>query len=703
MGQGLKQMEVRKAVDEIIVDGEMNEESWKSADVASGFFLNFPNDTASPSLNTEVRATFDDKAIYFFGIMRDSTDLPFVIESLRRDWNFLPNDNFSIYFDPFNDKTTGFSFGMSPFGVQREGLMFEGSSVTTDWDNIWYSEAKIEDDFWTVEVKIPFKSIRYNKDSEFWNVIFLRNDRKNNEVSTWTPVPQEFSGSNLGYSGTMNFLDPLPKPGMNLSVIPYVAGRAVRNYEDDESINELELGGDAKVGISPSLNLDLTVNPDFSQVEVDRQVTNLDRFELFFPERRQFFLENDDLFGRFGFPRSRVFFSRRIGLDRPILYGARLSGKASDNLRVGFLNMQEGGNQFDTLNNATVAVFQRKVFARSNISGIFANRQGYRPFADTTRGTGFLMEDYNRSGGLEYNLLSADNRWSGDIYYFRSFTPGKNSNNFGHSAFIGYRSRNLFIGYSQDAIGENYQLDLGFLPRTGYYRFGPNFRYTFFTNKDIVLRHGPNFSYNVFTNQDWRRTDQVAEFSYNVTFKNTSAIDFAANNLYIQLQDTFIIGFDENSRDTLLPFQEFEWQEFGIAYNTDTRKVINAGIGINYGGFFNAERYNVTSFLNMRFQPFAAVGIQMDYNYLNLSGNGTDKGNLLVSPRLDLTLSKKIFLTTFVQYNEQINNFNINSRLQWRFKPVSDFFIVYTENYFSDSFRAKSRALVFKLTYWLNV
>lgn len=703
-GQGLRQMQVYKAVDKISIDGEMTEESWKLAPAAHSFYLNSPNDTAAPSSQTEVRMVFDDKSIYFYAIMYDESPSPYVVESLRRDWNFSRTDNFSIYIDPFDDKTTGFSFGISPYGAQREGLIFEGGGVQTDWDNVWYSDVKIEEGYWAAEIKIPYKTIRYNEKSKFWNVIFLRNDLKFNEVSTWTPVPQQFNGSNLGFSGTLNFVDSLPKPGPNISLIPYIAGGETRNFEESDRINQIDIGGDAKIGITPSLNLDLTFNPDFSQVEVDRQVTNLERFELFFPERRQFFLENNDLFGRFGYPSSRVFFSRRIGLDRPIIYGARLSGKANDKMRVGFLNMQEGSEiTRDTMDNATVGIFQRKIFGRSNISGIFVNRQGYRSFSDSLANQGFLNDDYNRVAGLEYNLLSNDGKWEGDIYYFNSFTKEKQTNNFAQGAFLGYNTRNLFVGYSHEFIGENYQLDLGFLPRRGFYRVGPSARYRWYPNKNGVIFHGPRAYYNIWTDQEFTRTDQYYGLEYNVRFLNTSELFASYDNSYVLLTDTFRIGFVQDFQDTLVPGEEFKWDYYKFYYNTDTRKRLWFLAGAETGGFFSARRHNGTAEVNWRFQPFGSFSVRVEYNYLDLTGGGKDGGNFLISPRLDLTLSDKIFLTTFVQYNEQINNFNINSRLQWRFKPVSDFFIVYTENYFSDTFVAKSRALVFKLTYWLNV
>src|SRR5690606_22699283 len=269
--------------------------------------------------------SYDDKNLYLFVTNFHGLPGPYMVESLRRDFTFGKNDNFLLFMDTFDDQTNGFSFGANAAGAQWDGLMYEGGKVDLSWDNKWNSSVKQDDEKWVFEAAIPFKTIRYKKGITKWGINFSRLDLKTTEKSSWTPVPRQFPTASLAYTGNLIWDAPPPEAGSNISVIPYVLGGASKRYVSQvpnsfEYLNEelptsyqKEIGVDAKIAITSSLNLDLTVNPDFSQVEVDRQVTNLDRFELFFPERRQFFLENADLFANFGYSTIRPFFSRRIG------------------------------------------------------------------------------------------------------------------------------------------------------------------------------------------------------------------------------------------------------------------------------------------------------------------------------------------------------------------------------------------------------
>ncbi len=707
-GQDTKHLKVYRKSSDIKVDGILDDEAWKTLDSAINFSLNSPNDTAPVSNQSIVRMTFDDKFLYVAARLPDTNPDPYVIQSLRRDWGFIQNDNFSIYLDTYGDKTNGFTFGTTPFGVQREGTIFFGQNVAEEWDNVWFLEANRDSSGWTAEFKIPFKSIRYKKELESWNIHFLRHDLKKNEVSTWNFVPRQFGASNFAFAGTVDWEDELPNPGPNISLIPYVAARGRRLYDpeagEEEVQTKTDAGGDIKVGIGPAMNLDLTFNPDFSQVEVDVQQTNLSRFELFFPERRQFFLENNDLFGTFGYPNSRVFFSRRIGLTKPIIAGARLSGKLNEDLRIGFLNMQEDGlYRADTNNNYTVALFQQKVFERSNIQGIFVNRQGFR-FHDGEEGSkGAVKEDYNRAYGLEYNLFSADGKWTGDFFLFRSEAPNKMTDNWGHGAFLSYQSRNFEVGAGHQFIGENYQLDVGFLPRVGFQSFSQFANYQFYPESNTLVRHGPSINFETIFNPDWKLTDQYTNFNYSFRLLNTSNFGAWGGANYVYLQNPFMLGFDPDNQDSLPAMTDYQWFRGGAWYESDRRKKLTYEISLATGSFFNSTRHYGRAELGYRFQPFGSINFNAEYNYLDLQGTGTDKGNWLIGPRLDLTFSRKVFLSTFFQYNQQIDNFNINTRFQYRFAPVSDFFIVYTENYFSENLGVKNRAIVLKLTYWFNL
>ncbi|WP_293015803.1 DUF5916 domain-containing protein, partial [Mongoliibacter sp.] len=331
----------------ITLDGVLDEEIWlEDGGWAEDFTQFFPSDTSLAQAQSKVKIAFDDKFLYIAAVMYNLGPREnYVSTSLRRDYRGEQNDGISFILDTFNDNTNAFQFGVNPYGVQRESLIANGGMIPSDlnlaWDNKWYSNAKIYDDYWVVEAAIPFSTLRYNDGAVNWNVNFYRLDSKYNERSSWTPIPRNFSIISLAFSRKLMFEEPLKKETANISIIPYAAMATDRDFLSETSNPARPtFGGDAKIGMGPALNLDLTINPDFSQVEVDQQVTNLDRFEIFFPEQRQFFLENADLFADFGAVGIRPFFSRRIGVARDertgqnvqnqILFGSRLSGKLGE-------------------------------------------------------------------------------------------------------------------------------------------------------------------------------------------------------------------------------------------------------------------------------------------------------------------------------------------------------------------------------------
>ena len=326
------QLSIHKTASLITIDGMSNETAWQEATTAGNFFMVLPMDTSHARVKTEVKMTYNDKYLYLLATCYKAANGVNMVESLHRDFNFGKNDNFLVFIDPFEDGTTGFSFGANADGAQWDGTMYSGGSVDLNWDNKWLSAVKNEDNKWVFEAAIPFKTLRYKKDLLHWGINFSRNDLKTTEKSAWAPVPRQFPTASLAYTGTLLWDAPPPNPHKNISIIPYFLTSTAKDYTTGKTSGILgREGADVKLTFSTALNLDLTVHPDFSQVEVDQQVTNLSRYELFFPEKRQFFLENGDLFGNFGYGDTRPFFSRRIGLSVPINAGARLSGKLNKN------------------------------------------------------------------------------------------------------------------------------------------------------------------------------------------------------------------------------------------------------------------------------------------------------------------------------------------------------------------------------------
>ncbi len=709
----------------IVLDGVLDEEAWGKAEMMDGLMQQFPYDTSASRLRTEYRITYDEHFLYIGAIAYDNKPGEYVVTSLRRDFRGAGLDNLNIILDPFQDVTSGFFFGLNPEGVQREGLIsngyLRGDDLDLSWDNKWYGETRIYDDHWIAEFAIPFKTLRFKSGSKKWNVKLYRSDSKENERSVWPWTPMNFEVGSLNFTGEMIWDEPPSAPKTNVSMIPFIAGAGSRDFiEETPTKRDLEFGGDAKIAVTSSLNLDLTVNPDFSQVEVDQQVTNLDRFEIFFPERRQFFLENADLFSSYGHPFGRPFFTRRIGVARDsatgsnvqnkINFGARLSGNLNKKYRIGLLHMQTeeirdiGVPKYDY----TVAAAQRRVGTNSNIRAIFVNRQQFKTDSSDFRLAG---HNFNRVLGADYNFSYLNNKITGWTFYHRQFTPEKIKSPYSQGFGILYNTQKVDINFFQQAFGSGYDPAVGFLPRTGYKRISPSGEIRFFPNSKSIINHGPTYDLAFIWDDVYDYTDHAIRLGYAISFQNNARLNVNLRNTFTFLfRDFDPTGSPSEVMAVRLPaFTEYVNNSFDIDYRSDPRTLFNFSINVLSGEYFNGTRTGVQGRFNYRLQPYGVLSLDMNYNRIKLPAPYQSADIYLFSPRVDLTLSRSVFFTTFFQYNSQFNNVNINSRFQWRFKPVSDLFIVYTDNYFysfeqpNQNFNPKSRAIVLKLTYWFNL
>ncbi len=697
---------MRKATSPIKIDGIADEQAWRDADSASDFFMILPMDTSFANVRTDVKMTYDQQNIYLLVINYNGAPGPYMVESLRRDFAFLKNDNFLLFMDPFDDQTNGFSFGANAAGAQWDGLMYDGGKVDLSWDNKWRSMVRNYPDKWVFEAVIPFKTIRYKKGITRWGVNFSRNDLKTTEKSSWAPVPRQFPSASLAYTGTLVWDAPPPDPGTNISLIPYLLGGLNKDYASGKPTKwRTDAGLDAKIAVTSSLNLDLTVNPDFSQVDVDKQVTNLDRFELFFPERRQFFLENGDQFTNFGYSTIRPFFSRRIGLGGvPIHFGARLSGKLDKNWRLGLMNMQTGSQTETALpaQNFTVAALQRKVFTRSNFGFIFINKESINYDPDDVEAGKPVYSRFNRNFGLEYNLASANNFWTGKAMLLKSFSPGMRGKDWAHAANLQYTSRNWNIGWQHEYVGSNYKAEAGYVPRTGYIKLAPHITRLFFPKSGALLSHGPQLTSTNYFSEKMDRTDNELLLNYGLVFRARNTLNVWASTTYIRL----LLPFDPLNYNvhTLAAGTEHSWQTVGADYVSKPQSLFTYSLSARYGGYYaDGERLTLGGEFGYRFQPYVSIALSSTYNNLRLPQPWGRQDFWLVGPRLDVTMTNTLFFTGFMQYNEQLKNVNLNTRFQWRYRPASDLFIVYTDNYLPEPFYVKNRALVVKLVYWLNL
>jgi hypothetical protein len=712
----LETYQVKKAMDKIKLDGIIDESEWQRAEVATDFWMKFPTNQDKSGVKTEIKITYDDKYIYF-GVKANEEKPGFLVNSLKRDIGLREADGVAIILDPINQKTNGFYFSVSPYNSQAEGLIGGTElDLTFSWDNKWSSQTKTYDGYWTAEIAIPFSILRYDDTKKSWGINFIRSNRKSNELHTWSWIPLQFRGFDLGYLGQLIWDAPLPKTNRNYSVNPYVISTVAR--EEGEKPNfKPNAGLDAKVGVTSSLNLDLTVNPDFSQVDVDRQVTNLTRFSIFFPERRVFFLENDDLFSGYGIPPARPFYSRRIGSKNgtnvPILFGARLSGNISKNTRIGLLNVQTARKGDASADNFTAASFNQRVFSRSTVKGYF-NQRLSTGMTDAEK-LADPKAEYGRNAGLELsysNKQGTVNGWSGNHFSFKPNTSGANQFlNFGG----GYFGSNFSSFLDFTSIGRNYYADMGFVNRITNYdasrdtniRVGTNFLYNE-TSYQWNFKDNPYFNRisvgsNHFYALDDKRNFNELEIVSGVefTFKNTS--EFSINNTINRLNLLFPFRFVDNEDAKPIEAKRYSFNSLGIEYTSDVRRNLIFMTEASIGTFYNADIKSISVGITGRKQPYVTFALNMEYNALEFPElYGGKESFVLFAPQLEWNFTTNLFWTTFVQYNTQADNFNINSRLQWRYRPMSDLFLVYSDDYITSTvLRNRYRGFVLKLNYWI--
>ncbi len=713
------QLHISKSNEVMKVDGLLDEGVWKTADSTKYFWLKFPRDDvyADSSLSSVIKLTYDQDFLYVGAVLFE--EAPFIGVSLKRDSRIRENDGLGVVLDPVNKKTNGFYFSVTAFNVQADDQLSasKGGDLDFSWDNKWYSATKQYAHFFTIEMAIPFKTIRYDKNNTTWGINFIRSYRKGNEFHTWTRIPVNFPGVDLGYLGALKWDAPPPSAGSNIALIPYITGQAAQDKESGKNTIEgsPNAGFDSKIALNSNLNLDLTVNPDFSQIEVDRQVTNLSRFSIFFPERRTFFLENNDIFSAYGIPPVQPFYSRRIGLDDdgqkiPILLGARVTGNLAEKTRIGIMSMQTGEKGETASQNYSALSIHQQVLKRSTIKVYGISRQAFMNEEQLAKAS--PLDKYGRNAGTELNFTSEDGSWNAWGAIHKSFKSGIDSKNNFWNTGVGYEGRNFSSLIDYTDVGVNYYADMGFVNRVenydqvrdtiirvGFKHIFNELEYTFRPKSGPLQTHGISITNYFAWNADNSFSERSNEFEYSFGFKNSSELGFSYSNQEQQI--LFPIGFTDEDP---LPAGRYEFNQYGIGYESDSRKNISWYVEGLVGGFYNGTYQQMSAGITLRKQPWLTIDFNAEYNRLKFPEPFGSTDLFLLAPRIEINFSTSIFWTTFIQYNTQNNNFNINSRLQWRYKPMSDLFLVYTDNYFADPFlKSQNRSLVFKLNYWLNM
>ncbi len=722
----------------IAVDGVLNELEWGAGSLNSNFFEHlprgwngkfhqyFPYDTSLSETRTAFKLLYSYSAIYI-GIVCENRNpsKKFVINGLKRDFSVTNTDGVVVTLSTFNDGQNGFSFGLSPYNTQREGSVENGGGfgVTTAWDQVWFSETSLQNGYWVAEIMVPLKSIRFVPGVKEWSVNVSRFDLKNNEISNFSRVPRNFNVSTLVFAKPVGFSEGSSpnKKSRNLVLIPYASGNGFQEKVGSPRSFVPKVGLDAKVGLSKSLNMDITANPDFAQVDVDVQQINLTRFSLFYPERRQFFIENSDLFATFGFRQIRPFFSRRIGLAAggtvPILAGVRVSGKLGTDWRLGAMNISTAGVAAwrEKPMNYSVFALQKKVFAASTV-GIIAVHDRKM---DTSG-------DYNTVLGLEYNLLSKDSRWGGKAFIQKSDYQGLAMNEgFAHASWFRYRDLRWFLMWNHEYVSKDFRARTGFVPRianfdtTGkivlydYWRLEPEIKRTWYPKGSKLLNNYSLMAYNSsYYDSAFGMTESESELGLDFSLQNSAVFHFSVDNSYQRLFLPFK-PFDD------LPafFGEYRWWSIHSELTTNNRKPVYCYARMTQGGYFTGKK---SEFAGELFYRLPALGksqlpkwvLSANWNRVVVRDDqgGGDAVNLL-GLKAEHSFNTICYLTSYFQYNSQAERMNINIRFQWRYRPMSDVFIVLSQNWNqfpqlntveSYYWSVRSRSVAVKWVYWLN-
>lgn len=711
-----KVIKPKQTNNDITVDGILNELEWQDADMAANFIQNYPSDSSLSHGKTKVKVLYNEKYLYIAAelLNADNAQEKYVASSLKRDFPLLENDVFGLTIDPFGDHINGYGFYLSAYGVQREEQVFNGSKQDDTWDIKWFSAVQHTAIGWTLEIAIPFRYLRYSQSLDSWNVNFLRNDVVNNERSSWVAMPRNFTFPNLAYSGKIKWPQ-IPRQALkNISLIPSLTLSANQNKKEKIQ-STVKPSLDAKATLNSSLNLDLTVNPDFSQAEVDDAQVNLSRFELSYPEKRLFFIENSDLFSQFGVDKLgtspvRPVYSRRIGLKynarlgqfepARVIAGARLSGKISNDLRIGVMSVQTASQSAkDSTDNTSpgqsysVVALQQKVFSSSNIGVIFTNRQSTGA-DNTTDNT--LSGKYNRLIGAEYNLTSRNGEWTGKLFEQVMFTPQKTTSSQG--GWLNYNTRHTISWVGFTRVGKDFNPDLGFVPRDNFSNVYGELSYIAYTKSKSLLFLRPVIHYELYFDPAYTLTDHSYIGGTEIALNNTTDIYLLFHNSYTRLMQPFNPAL--NNGKVLPAGSAYTYNFFSFYYLSDLRKNFAWEYFLRFGKYFNGTYTEHKGYFNVKIQPWGIVGINYDINMVRLPAPYSNNNIYAVGPKADISFSRKLYFNANIQYTSANRNLNFFFRLQWRFRPLSDIYVVYSNNQSTQPWQRQNHNLTMKFIYF---
>jgi hypothetical protein len=694
------------------IDGVLDDAVWKKAALVEDFVQQEPREGAPASERTEVRVMYDSRSLLISVHAFDGQPSALVATEMRRDSDrLLDEDSFSLILDTFNDSRNGYMFVTTPLGAKLEQQISEegegnnrsglvNSNINRNWDGIWDVATRVTDDGWTAEIAIPLTTIRFSGASEQqWGINFMRNIRRKNEQVFWAPIPKAYTLTRVSMAGALVGLQSLSH-GMDLKLKPYVvSGVRDTNVAADRRDTEFlrNVGADMKYGVTGGLNLDLTYNTDFAQVEVDEQQVNLTRFGLFFPEKRDFFLENAGQFkmgtgGTFTSTtvETDLFFSRRIGLSDsgqpiPIVAGARLAGKQGRH-NIGVLDIQTESAFGHPGDNFLIARYGSDVLQRSRVGAIFINKE-------TLGGEAH----YNRTMGADANLVLGKN-FQVNSYLAKTETPGLNGNDMAFFGRVAYRdpSWNVWVNYLD--VQDNFNAEVGFVQRRGIKTTKAYFSPTPRPGKAHIRMLEPMAVLTYITDQHNRMVTRTQHFMNGFYMDDGSFI----NVIYQKNLDVLDVPF-QIQKNVQIPIGTYKFDELQLTYNTNPARRFYERFTYQPMEFYGGTKQTVSGAIGVRGSSHLSSELQFSRNDVKLP-DGDFLANLAIL-RVDYAFSPRVTVRSLTQYNSQTREVTNSVRFNFIYRPGSDIYIVYNSLQLTGVpqglFTPSDRQFVVKMNYLL--
>ena len=710
-----KKLKAVRTSDRIAIDGRLDEKVWESAPLAGNFTQSEPSEGAPASEKTEVRVLYDNENLYLGVQARDSEAKHVVISDLKKDFNAGDSDSFEVILDTFHDLRNGYQFAVNPAGAKWDSQMInEGRESNASWDGVWSVKTRIVDEGWTAEIAIPFRTLKFREsDVQSWGINFHRNLRSNvrNEDSFWSPIPRIFNIQRVSIAGTLEDLEGI-RPGSNLRFKPYIIGSYAENAAHVGD-RKADAGFDAKYGVTSGLTWDFTYRTDFSQVEADEQQVNLTRFSLFFPEKRDFFLENSGIF-QFGVANDRgggaggggggggggrqnaigndmiFFFSRNIGLSStgdaiPILGGTRLTGRTG-RFEIGLLNMQQRRSGTNNAVNFSVLRLRRNVLQNSDIGFMMTNKEVSK------------SANFNRVVGGDANFRFG--RYTAvNTYLAKAITPVKKDHQAAGRASVSYIDPRWNFRTSYTNVEQNFTNEMGFVPRLGVRKVASYLGVTFRPKRfsKTIRQIFPHSQIDYVLNKDGKLDTRYIDYHLPINFQNGAFIEVGSNPSLELLTSTFTIN---RTRNITIPSGRYSYNEWFVTGNTDRSRRVFANGRVGVGTFYTGNKNSYTMGATWR----AHYRLNTSFNYTQNSidlPQGKYRTNLL-STRVNVSFTTAMFVNALIQYNDDVRQWTSNVRFNIIHRPLSDLFVVYNERRGSVSHNLIDRALIAKVTYMMS-